>query len=362
MSIKKKLILSNIAMILVPFAMFLLIELIAVCMMVYVFDRRLEGENLQLFTTIRVTGLLFAITASNGIITYLVSKSILQQVRMLTNGAKEIAQGNLAFSMKASSNDEIGELASIFEHMRSKLFEAKELQSKYEDNRTELIASISHDLRTPMTSIKGYAKGILDGVAQSPDKVEHYSRIIYMNACSMEKMINELFLYSKLDLHKVPMLLEEVDLRALLADYLEELGYTLEPNGGKVLFKHNPEESYVVMADRTQFRRVIENIVQNSLKYMDKQAKLIEVRLLAEPGQVKIEIEDNGIGISPEALPHIFDSFYRADAARNSATGGSGLGMAIAKQIIDAHDGRIWATSEIGSGTTISICLNTPGR
>lgn len=360
MSIKKKLILSNIAMVIVPFAMFLLIELIAGYILFYALERNFQAD-LQLFTTIRVTGLLIAITVSNGIITTVVSRSILRQVGALTKAAKEIAQGNLTFSLTASSNDEIGELASIFEHMRGKLAEAKELQSKYEANRKELIASISHDLRTPMTSIKGYARGILDGVAHSPDKVEHYTRVIYINACSMEKMIDELFLYSKLDLHKVPMLLEEVDLQAFLADYLEELSYTLEPDGGQTIFKYNRDESYVVMADRAQLRRIVENIVQNSLKYMDKQTKVIEVRLSSEADRVKIELEDNGSGISPESLPYIFDSFYRADAARSSSTGGSGLGMAIAKQIVEAHGGRIWAASEMGSGTTISICLNKPG-
>ncbi|PYI53408.1 sensor histidine kinase [Paenibacillus flagellatus] len=361
MSIKKKLILSNIAMIVVPFAMFLLIEFIAGYILFYALERNFQAD-LQLFTTIRVTGLLVAITVSNAIITTVVSRSILRQVGMLTKAAKEIAQGNLAFSLTASSNDELGELASLFERMRGKLLEAKELQSKYEENRKELIASISHDLRTPMTSIKGYARGIMDGVAHSPDKVEHYARIIYMNAGAMEKMIDELFLYSKLDLQKVPMVLEEVDLRPFLADYLEELRYTFEPDGGQTIFKYNRDESYVVMADRTQVRRVVENIVQNSLKYMDKQPKVIEVRLSSEPGQVRVEVEDNGSGISAESLPHIFDSFYRADAARNSSTGGSGLGMAIAKQIIEAHGGQIGAASEIGSGTTIFFRLNKPGR
>lgn len=360
MSIRKKLVLSNIAMIAAPFALFLLIELIAGYILLYTREGRLEEADLQRLTPIRVTGLILAITIANGVITYVVSKSILQQVRTLTQAAKEIAQGNLDFSLSAKSNDEIGELASIFEQMRGKLLEARELQSKYEENRKELIASISHDLRTPMTSIKGYARGILDGVARSPDKVEHYARTIYLNAGMVEKMINELFLYSKLDLKKVPMQLEELDLRLFLSDYLEELDDRLQQEGGRVIFTNDPDESYVVMAERSQLRRVVENIVQNSLKYMDKPAKSIEIRLVSETNRVKVEIEDNGVGIGPGALPYIFDSFYRADEARNSSTGGSGLGMAIAKQIIEAHKGEIGASSIVHQGTVVFFYLNKP--
>lgn len=358
MSIRKKLVLSNIAMIVTPIALFLLVEMIAVYILLYTGEGGLDSSDLERLTPIRVTTLLLAIAAANGVITYVVSKSILQQVRLLTQAAKEIAQGNLDFSMPVKSSDEIGELASIFEQMRGKLLEARELQTKYEENRKELIVSISHDLRTPMTSIKGYSRGIIDGVARSPDKVEHYAKTIYQNAGVMEKMINELFLYSKLDLKKVPMQLEAVDLRSFLSDYLEELDDRLKREGGRVAFTYRPEESYVVMADRSQIRRVVENIVQNSLKYMDKPEQSIEIRLVSETNRVKVEIEDNGIGIAPDALPYIFDSFYRADEARNSSTGGTGLGMAIAKQIIEAHNGEIGASSVLHRGTVVYFYLN----
>lgn len=360
MSIKKMLILSNIAMIVVPILLFLLIEMASAFVFFYILDLRMEGAGLKLFSTIQVTGLLFAVTVSNGVITYLVSKRILEPVRMLTQAAKEISQGNLEFSPVPAGKDEIGELTSIFERMRGKLLEAKELQEKYEENRKELIANISHDLRTPMTSLKGYARGILDGVAQTPEKIEHYAQIIYTNATTMEKMIDELFLYSKLDLNQVPMVLEEVDLQRYFADYLEELGFALEQAGVRITYSYQPGDSFVVLVDRDQLRRVLENVFQNSLKYMNKVVKEIQVRLVSEPSRVRIEIEDNGPGIAEESLPYIFDRFYRADAARSSSTGGSGLGMAIAKQIIEAHGGRIGASSVAGKGTTISFILNKP--
>jgi histidine kinase len=345
-------------MIAIPFLLFLLIEVIAGYVLFYVLGRGHEEAAMELFTTIRVTGLLLAITVSNGLITYLVSRSILKPVRMLMQAAKEITEGNLDFSLAKTGKDEIGELAVMFEEMRNRLLEAKQLQMSYEENRKELIASISHDLRTPMTSIQGYSRGIIDGVAQSPEKVQHYAKIIHLHANAMEKRINELFLYSKLELKRVPMVLEAVDLRAFMADYAEELSYTLEQEGGRVIYTHNTEETYIVQADRDQLRRVVENIIQNSLKYMEKEVKTIEMRLISEGHQVKVEIEDNGKGITSDALPFIFDSFYREDAARNSSTGGSGLGMSIAKQIIEAQGGHMGAASEVGVGTTVFFCLN----
>ena len=365
MSIKQRLILSNIAMVLIPFGLFILIELIAVYVLLIIMDHRWGGADSVVFTTIRITGLLFAITVSNGVITYYISKTILVPVRKLAQAAEQIALGNLEFSLSNPGKDEIGELTAIFERMRGKLLEARELQRKYEDNRKQLIASISHDLRTPITSMKGYARGILDGVARSPEKLEHYAQIIYTNANAMEKLIEELFLYSKLDLDQVPMQLERIDVRNYVADYVEELQFSLEPSGVRLRCSAPPgsmTDAYIVLADRDQLRRVVDNIVQNSLKYMDKPEPSIEVRLHAGEDVVTVEIEDNGIGIAPESLPYIFDSFYRADAARSSATGGSGLGMAIARRIVEAHGGRIWAASEPGAGTTISFRLNKPGR
>jgi histidine kinase len=309
------------------------------------------------FHVIRIAGLLFSVALANGILTYLVSRSILKQIRVLTQAAREISRGELEFSIAVSSKDELGELALVFEQMRVRLLESRELQLAYEENRKELIANLSHDLRTPMTSIKGYAKGIMDGIASSPEKLEHYMRTIYTHANAMEKMIDELFLYSKLNLQRVPMHFVKVDLRYYFADYVEELTLTLERLGGTISFMANPDDSYVVMADRDQLRRVIENIIQNGLKYMEKENKEIRIRLSACSNQVVAEIEDNGIGIAEESLPHLFDSFYRTDVARNSSTGGSGLGMAIAKQIITAHGGFIGVTSHLGVGTRIFFTL-----
>ncbi|MBM7587263.1 histidine kinase [Bacillus pakistanensis] len=360
MSIKKRLILSNIAMIIIPILFFFFIEMMISYVLFYLLDGDIEGNSKKLFMTLRFIGLLLVLTVTNGLLTYFVSKSIITPVQKLRKAAKEISNGNLDFKIESAKKDELGELAETFESMRLKLKEAKELQKRYENNQKELIASISHDLKTPMTSIKGYVKGVMDGIADTPEKMNRYMETIYTKADDMDHLINELFLYSKLDIQGVPFNFEEMDLNAYFVDLLEEVRYNLEQDGGTVTYQVNPSDSYIVMADREKLKRVITNIIQNSLKYMDKPKKEIHVRLESESDQIMVEVKDNGTGMSQDAIPHIFERFYRIDASRNSSTGGSGLGLAIVKRIIIEHGGSIWVESELGKGTSIFFTLKKP--
>lgn len=356
MSLKKRLIVSNIAMVFVPVISFLLIEIVLGYILLYVAGGTVEDKP-QWFMTSRLTGLLLVITLTNGLLTYLVARSIVKRVNPLMEAARNISAGNLDFSIKSTSNDELGELAVTFEAMRLKLKDMENLQKRYEDNRAELIASISHDLKTPITTIKGYMKGLLDGITETPEKKQRYMETVFKKAAEMDELIDELFLYSKLDLNRESFHLETIDLHAYFADFIEELRFELEPGGGCVSYRSEPNASYRVLADRDKLKRVITNIVQNSMKYMDKAVKWISVRLQSEPEYVVVEIQDNGRGIAEDALPYIFDSFYRTDSSRNSTTGGSGLGLAIAKRVIEGNGGRIWAESECGAGTTIFFTL-----
>ncbi len=357
MSIKKRLILSNIAMIVIPIISFLMIEIMLGYIIFFIFEGNTKGDDLKLFMTLRLIGLLLVLTVTNGVLTYFVSKSIIQPVNKLTKAAKEISNGNLDFTIEAMNKDELGQLSETFDLMRYKLKEANELQKHYEDNQKELIASISHDLKTPMTSIKGYVKGVQDGIANTPEKLNRYMEIIYKQANDMDNLIDELFLFSKLDMQRVPFTFEEIDLNAYFVDFIEELRFNLEEKMGTVSYHVNQEGSYIVVADREKLKRVVTNIIQNSLKYMDKMKNEISILLKADTDQVLVEIKDNGMGISKESVPYIFESFYRTDTSRNSSTGGSGLGLAIVKRIIEEHGGAIWAKSELGEGTSIFFTL-----
>ncbi len=304
--------------------------------------------------------LLLMLIGMNGLLNYLVSRSIIRPLSRLQAATERIKEGDLDFRVEAGSRDEIGQLFRAFEDMRQKLKESVELQLQYEENRKELISNISHDLKTPITSILGYVEGIRDGVADTPEKLEKYLATVHCKAKGMDRMIDELFLFSKLDLGKLPFTFERVNIVRFLQDYLEELRFDLQERGISITWEHD-DEQVVVIADREKLKRVLSNIVENSVKYMEKPDKRIAFALTAQEETVTIEIADNGPGVDPAAVPHIFDRFYRAEQSRSEATGGSGLGLAIAKQMIAEHGGEIWADSVPGEGMRIGFTLKRWG-
>ncbi|MDM5227400.1 HAMP domain-containing sensor histidine kinase [Cytobacillus sp. NJ13] len=300
--------------------------------------------------------LLFLFIMIIGILNYLVSRSIIKPISVLKEGAERIKTGDLNFEIKAISNDEIGQLNRAFEEMRIKLKESINLQLRYEENRKELLTNISHDLKTPITSIIGYVEGIKDGVANTPQKMEKYLSTVYLKAKDMDSLIDELFLFSKLDLKKEPFHFETVELDKYMKDYTEELYLDLLQQGIHMEL-HLLNKPICVKVDREKLKRVLANLMSNCVKYMNKNKKSITISLHERLGDVIVQVADNGQGIEPSALPNIFERFYRAEQSRSSETGGSGLGLAIAKKIILEHDGNIWAASEVGKGTSVFFSL-----
>jgi histidine kinase len=309
----------------------------------------------KFFHTIIIT-LFIALAVTNGLLTYLVSRSILKPLNILKRATEQIKEGNLDFKIVPTTKDELGELSLAFEEMRQKLKESIDLQLQYEENRKELISNISHDLKTPLTAIKGYVEGIKDGVADTPEKIEKYLSIIAKKAEDMDQLIDELFLFSKLDLKKLPFAFEHVEIVRYLDECIEELKFDLEKHGIEIKWTRKIAPTFVI-ADREKLKRVIMNIIGNSVKFMNKPKGEIGFSIIDQAEKVVIQIADNGPGMDPEALPFIFDRFYRIDKSRSTRTGGSGLGLAIAKQIIVEHKGEIWAESEINKGTIISFTL-----
>lgn len=299
------------------------------------------------------------IMAIDVFISYRMAKSIITPLEILNRATSEIARGNLDHAIESSSNDEVGELCRSFETMRLKLKEAQKLSQSYEKNRKELIANISHDLKTPITTIRGYVQGIMEGVASTHEKESKYIQTIYSNAIQMDRLIDELFLFSKLDLNQLEFEFEAVNIQAFLQDCVEDKGYDLENKGITLNFAARYSSQALIWADRQRLQRVINNIMVNSEQHQDpaKNQTLLEINLSENVNEAIIEIKDNGPGISPENLPYIFDRLYRGDPSRNRQNKGSGLGLSIAKQIIEAHGGRIWAESEVNIGTSIFFTL-----
>jgi len=310
------------------------------------------------FPPVLIAALLLAFLIPGGLLTFWISRSMIAPLRELQTAAERIKDGDLEFSLQIRRKDEIGHLSKAFEEMRIRLKQSIDLQLKEEENRRELLSNISHDLRTPITAIKGYVEGILDGVADDSAKMEKYLRTIHTKAADLGSLIDELFLYSKLDLNHMPFEFETIPLLPFLQDCAEECALDLQKHGIELIWESaGLPNSLSIHADRDKLKRALLNMIENSKKFADKSPAYVRIRAEAAREQVSIVLEDNGVGIDKDSLPFIFDRLYRVDPARTSALGGSGLGLAIAKQIVAAHDGTIQADSRLGAGTTMTITL-----
>ncbi|WP_141502118.1 sensor histidine kinase [Paenibacillus luteus] len=314
------------------------------------------SEFIGKYFVISVLLLVFILLLTNGALTYFVFRSTVTPLKALRRAVDQIKQGNLEFAVNFKK-DEIGGLFQAFEEMREQLKHSIGIQQQYEENRKELISNISHDLKTPIASIKGYVEGILDGVADNPDKMDKYIRTIYAKTKDMDRLINELFMLSKLDMGKIPFYFEKVDIIEFLEDCTEEMQFILNEKAITLTLELSTNEPVMITGDREKLKRAISNILDNAVKYMDKEWGTIRIRVDEESEWVKLLFEDNGQGMQQDELPYIFERFYRSDLSRNSETGGSGLGLAIVKQIIEEHGGEVQAASEIGVSTSITIRL-----
>ena len=282
---------------------------------------------------------------------------IVGPVEKLRNMADAISQGDFDHPVPILSHDEIGDTCQAFEKMRLQLRAARDTRDKYDQNRKELLAGISHDLSTPLTKIEGYASGIRDGIANTPEKERHYLDMIVDTSHHMASLVRTLFLFSKLDLGQVPFHWEDVDIAAYLTDYISEQADHFHQQGLDVTFQSSLTKA-VISIDRQQFQRVIENILGNSLKYKDQAVGHMAITLTESgEGEYLLSFADDGCGVAEKELPKLFESFYRTDKARTNVAKGSGLGLAVVQQIIQAMKGKIWAQATVPKGLTICITL-----
>ena len=260
-------------------------------------------------------------------------RSIAAPLVKLKKATQNIKEGNLDFVLDVEGNDEFSDLCQDFEEMRIRLKESAEEKLVMDKENKELISNISHDLKTPITAVKGYVEGILD------------------------HLINELTFYSKIDTNRIPYTFSKLNVEAYFNDCAEELGLEMGTRGIELVYANYVDSDVIVIADGEQIRRVIHNIVSNSVKYMDKKKGIIQMRIKDVGDFIQVEIEDNGKGIGAKDLTCIFDRFYRTDVSRNSSKGGSGIGLSIVKKILEDHGGKVWATSRLGIGTIMYFVL-----
>jgi signal transduction histidine kinase len=285
-------------------------------------------------------------------------KRIMQPINALTDAAKRVEAGDLSTPLNYQGNDEFSTVCAAFDHMQRHLLSEREKNAAYEKARTDLVSGISHDLRTPLTSVKGYIKGLRDGVANTPEKQARYLDIAYRKACNMDQLLQRLFYFSKLETGNLPLFPVSADLGGLVRRFADETREELEASGGQVVLDISPTP-HPVRLDEEQMYRVLTNLKENAQRYAPKPLTLT-MTVYSQEDRECLRFADNGPGVPEEQLPHLFEQFWRGDQARGSQSGeGSGLGLYIVKYIVEAHGGTIQAENDSGLVFTIALPRQT---
>jgi Signal transduction histidine kinase len=297
------------------------------------------------------------ILLTNRFLTQFVFNKITESLDKLVYGVHQVRDGQLDYRIEYSGEDEFSGICSDFNEMAQRLLEFVNGKQKDEANRKELIAGISHDLRTPLTSIKAYVEGIEKGIASTPVIQKHYLNIIKEKTNDLEYIVNQLFLFSKIDIGEFPFNLERVEISEELKGFIGSISEEYQKKGLIIDFNNQSKQEFAKI-DRIQFRNAIINILENSVKYKNKEPATIDITIWDEEEDVFVSFSDNGPGVPCEALEHLFDIFYRVDPSRSNLSKGSGLGLAITAKILERLGGSIRAENVINGG--LSIVLRFP--
>ena len=313
----------------------------------------LKLSALQPFTIVLLLSVIVIIIVNVVLSSRMVVK-IMTPVNKLLEGAERIMQGDLSKSIYYSGKDELSEVCDSFNEMQDRLRDNINKNIVHEQRQREMIAGISHDLRTPLTSIKSYVKGLKDGVAQTEEKRQSYLDVIYLKTGEMESLIENLFQFAKLETGSVPFHFQRMCLNQYLTTYLDTHNDDYKMRGVSLVF-HDTPQKLTSKVDGNHMGKVFENIIENSMKYAADGQVTITVSLQASNESAMIRVKDNGPGVPVECLPKLFESFYRVDDARSNSTDGSGLGLSIAKHVIEKHGGKIYAENDNGLAIIIEL-------
>ena len=328
----------------------------------YLFGTRQEHLNsgLKVMLALAAVGLIFVvfltILMTNRFLTRFVVRKIEEPLDLLSEGARRLGEGDLDYQISYTGRDEFSPVCSAFNEMATRLKESVERTRRDEESRKELLAGISHDLRSPLTSIRAYVEGLMDGVAKTEPAKQRYLHIIHTKAEDIDRLVSQLFLYSKLDLEGAPIEMVPIRLDKFITDFAEEAAIDSRAHGLEITMSR--PEPVTVLADPEQLRRVLSNILENSIKYKNSEVGRLHITLEANG---RLILADNGPGVPEEALPKLFDAFYRSDPARKNPAGGSGLGLAIAAKAVRGMGGSIRACNGPDGGLVIEIILQQEG-
>lgn len=267
-----------------------------------------------------------------------------EPLHALEQGTERIRCGDLQTSISYRGDREFETVCEAFNEMQTHILKEQEKNRKYEKARIDMVAGISHDLRTPLTAIRGTIKGLMDGIVSTEEQQKKFLTVAYRRTEDMERLLKQLLELSKLETGNLPLNLYQISLTTFLGRYEAEKDLLL----GKERFTVKlPQEEIFIRTDPEQLHRILDNLFENSRKYSQTETLLMKLEVSRKNGEVILIFRDNGVGVPEEKLPYLFDEFYRADESRN-AQSGNGLGLYIVKCLVEAMNGRIFAESKDG--------------
>ncbi|MDR2938806.1 MAG: HAMP domain-containing histidine kinase [Clostridiales bacterium] len=295
-----------------------------------------------------------AVVTSNVLITIYSIKSINGPIEKLIRATSEIKKGNLDYVIDYETKDEFYDVIKEYDQMRNALKKSIEEIKYYSEEKKQMTASIVHDLKTPLSTVLGYSKALVDGIPKTEEKKLLYLATIYEKATHIDKMVDNLFMLSKIENEILKFKYSEVP-ATIIEKYLGEVRDDLVENGIACIINNKCPKDASVFIDKTQMERVFQNLIENSIKYKDPEAPLcITFEIWEVEGRLVLRASDNGIGVANGHEEKIFERFYRTDTARNIKDG-NGLGLTTAKQIVEAQNGRIWARRNKDKGLSVYI-------
>ena len=377
-TVKKRIFLSNALMVIVTLVIFLIINLFVVKFYAESIEEEfrtsVEGvtdgdgldDLLEDWTVHRNEFILFF--GADGILCIIVlvlisqlftknlTDHIMEPLDALAEGAKRIKENDLTQDIAYTGELEFENICAVFNDMQESILAEQEKNRKYEKARTDMIAGISHDLRTPLTAMRGTVKGLMDGVASTPEQQKKFLQAAYRRTGDMDMLLNQLLYLSRMETGNMPISMQTIEIGAFLKSYVRGKQEVIE-TGKEEITADTKEITAGVLIDAEQFQRVLDNLVENSRKYSETIPLRMKIKLEKTPKGVSICFQDNGVGVPEEKLPYIFEEFYRGDESRNKKEG-NGLGLYIVKYLMEAMGGSVRAENADGLAVYLELPIS----
>ena len=377
-TVKKRIFLSNALMVIVTIVIFLIINLFVVKFYAESIEEEfrtsVEGvtdgdgldDLLEDWTVHRNEFILFF--GADGILCIIVlvlisqlftknlTDHIMEPLDALAEGAKRIKENDLTQDIAYTGELEFENICAVFNDMQESILAEQEKNRKYEKARTDMIAGISHDLRTPLTAMRGTVKGLMDGVASTPEQQKKFLQAAYRRTGDMDMLLNQLLYLSRMETGNMPISMQTIEIGAFLKSYVRGKQEVIE-TGKEEITADTKEITAGVLIDPEQFQRVLDNLVENSRKYGETIPLRMKIKLEKTPKGVSICFQDNGVGVPEEKLPYIFEEFYRGDESRNKKEG-NGLGLYIVKYLMEAMGGSVRAENADGLAVYLELPIS----